>query len=153
MDKDASWYGSRPRPEPHCVRRGPSSPTKEAQQPPSFRPMSILWPRSPISATAELLSHCSRHSVSLLYNGPPFPLKIVPYHRGLDLPLRNFTLRSVPKTSHTLHQRSPPRLHQAVVVYIFCAAVVYSAAISFARTGREVLGTLRKEDVCRRNRK
>ena len=26
MDEDASWYGSRPRPKPHCVRRGPSSP-------------------------------------------------------------------------------------------------------------------------------
>jgi len=26
MDEDATWYGSRPRPMPHCVRRGPSSP-------------------------------------------------------------------------------------------------------------------------------
>jgi len=25
MDEDAAWYGSRPRPEPHCTTRGPSS--------------------------------------------------------------------------------------------------------------------------------
>jgi len=42
MDEDATWYGCRPRPRPHCVRRGPSSPAKGSQQPPSFRPMSIV---------------------------------------------------------------------------------------------------------------
>jgi len=42
MDEDATWYGSRPRPRPHCVRRGPRSPAKGAQQPPPFRPMSIV---------------------------------------------------------------------------------------------------------------
>ena len=26
MDEDATWYGSRPRPRPHCIRRGPGSP-------------------------------------------------------------------------------------------------------------------------------
>ena len=26
MDEDVTWYGSRPRPRPHCVRRGPSFP-------------------------------------------------------------------------------------------------------------------------------
>jgi len=25
IDEDAAWYGSRPRPRPHCTRRGPSS--------------------------------------------------------------------------------------------------------------------------------
>ena len=34
----------------------PPSPPKEAQQPPSFRPMSIVAKRSPISATPEHLS-------------------------------------------------------------------------------------------------
>ena len=28
MDQDATWYGGRPRPWPHCVRWGPSSPSK-----------------------------------------------------------------------------------------------------------------------------
>jgi len=54
VDEDATWYGSRPRPWPHCVRRGPSSPTKRGsrlQQPPSFRPMSIV-------ATVAHLRYC-----------------------------------------------------------------------------------------------
>jgi len=50
MDEDAAWYGSRPRPRPHCTRRGPP-PAKMAQQPPSFRPTSIL-------ATVAHLSYC-----------------------------------------------------------------------------------------------
>ena len=29
MHQDATWYGSRPRPRPHCARWGPSSPKKE----------------------------------------------------------------------------------------------------------------------------
>jgi len=33
MDKDATWYGSRPRPRPHCVRRGPSSHRKGHSSP------------------------------------------------------------------------------------------------------------------------
>ena len=52
MDQDATWYVGRPRPRRHCVRWGPNSPRKAAQQPaPTFRPTF----RSPISATAELL--------------------------------------------------------------------------------------------------
>ena len=41
---------------PHYVKRGPSfpPPAKGAPQPPLFGPC-LLWPRSPISATAELL--------------------------------------------------------------------------------------------------
>jgi len=56
MDEDATWYGSRRGPRPHCVRRGPSS-TRErgtAAARPLFDPC-LLWPRSPISASAELL--------------------------------------------------------------------------------------------------
>jgi len=53
MDEDATWYGSRPRPRPHCIRRGPSSP-RRGTAPPLFGPC-LLWPRPPILATAELL--------------------------------------------------------------------------------------------------
>jgi len=45
MDEDATWYGCRPRPRPHCVRQGPSSPLpskKGHSSPPSFWPMSIV---------------------------------------------------------------------------------------------------------------
>jgi len=40
MDEDAAWYGSRPRPRPHCTRL--PAPAKWTQQPPSFRSMSIV---------------------------------------------------------------------------------------------------------------
>ena len=56
MDVDATWYRSRPRPRPQCVRRGPSSPVKGHSSPhsPLFSPC-LLWLRSPIAGTAELL--------------------------------------------------------------------------------------------------
>ena len=53
MDEDAAWYGSRPRLRPHRTRRGPSS-RERGTAAPLFGPC-LLWPRSPISATAELL--------------------------------------------------------------------------------------------------
>jgi len=44
MEQDATWYGGRPWPRPHCVRWGPSPPKIKngAQQPLTFRPMSIV---------------------------------------------------------------------------------------------------------------
>jgi len=54
MDEDATWCGSRPRPRPHCVRRGPSSPAKGAQHSPLFS-AHVYCGLSPISATAGLL--------------------------------------------------------------------------------------------------
>jgi len=36
MDEDATWYGSRPLPRPHCVRRGPSSARNWYSSPPIF---------------------------------------------------------------------------------------------------------------------
>jgi len=48
MDEDATWYGSG-----HIVLDGnPAPPVKEAQQPPFLFGPCLLWPRSPISATA-----------------------------------------------------------------------------------------------------
>jgi len=44
VDKDATWYGSRPRPRPHCVRRGPSSPpAKGAQHAPPLSSAHVYW--------------------------------------------------------------------------------------------------------------
>jgi len=38
MDQDATWYGGRPWPTPHCVRWGPTSPTERgAAARPHFR--------------------------------------------------------------------------------------------------------------------
>ena len=56
MDEDATWYGSSPRPRPHFfTREEPNPPTKVAQQPPPLFSAYYLCPRSPISATVELL--------------------------------------------------------------------------------------------------
>ena len=55
MDEDATWYGrSRPPRRPHCIRRVPIAPLKGHSTPLLLGPC-LLWPRSPIPATAELL--------------------------------------------------------------------------------------------------
>jgi len=56
MDQDATWYEGRPRPGPHCVRSGSSSPIKEVAQPPIFGPC-LLWKNGRPSQL--LLSTCS----------------------------------------------------------------------------------------------
>ena len=38
MDQDATWYDGRPRPRPHCVTWGPSSPLPKGAQPSIFGP-------------------------------------------------------------------------------------------------------------------
>ena len=44
MDQGATWYGGMPRPRPHCVRWGPSSPLKKGNsRSPIFAPC-LLWP-------------------------------------------------------------------------------------------------------------
>ena len=55
MDEDATWYGGRPRPRRHCVRWRTQLPLKRGTAP-TFRPMSIVAKRSPISATASTCS-------------------------------------------------------------------------------------------------
>jgi len=67
MDQDATWYDSRPRPMPHCVTWGASSPSKKGTAP-NFGPMSIVAKRSPISATAE-------HLYRLLLQVVHYPLR------------------------------------------------------------------------------
>ena len=55
MDQDATWYKGRPRPRPHCVTCGRSSPSQKGHSPPIFGPMFIVAERLSISATAERL--------------------------------------------------------------------------------------------------
>jgi len=53
MDQDATWYGSRRQPRPHCVTWGRSSPERGTSQPsspkrytaPNFWPVSIVTKR------------------------------------------------------------------------------------------------------------
>jgi len=42
LDQDATWYGGRPRPRPHCASWKPSSPPQKGAQPPIFGPC-LLW--------------------------------------------------------------------------------------------------------------
>jgi len=42
MDQDETWHAGRPRPWPHCVRWGPSSPSPKGEQPPIFG-LYLLW--------------------------------------------------------------------------------------------------------------
>ena len=55
MDEDTTWYGSRPQPRPHCIKRGPISYARKGHSSPHLFGPCLLWPRSLISATAELL--------------------------------------------------------------------------------------------------
>ena len=55
MDHDSTWYEGRPRSRPHCVRWRPSTPPRKGHSSGTFRPISVVAKRSPISATAELL--------------------------------------------------------------------------------------------------
>jgi len=50
IDEASTWHGGRPQPRRRCIRWVPSAPRKGHSTPPP-----LLWPRSPISATAELL--------------------------------------------------------------------------------------------------
>jgi len=65
MDQDATWCGGRPQPRRYYFRWGPSSPQRKGAQPPTFRPVSVVAKRSPMSATAELLL-CRLQSLCVL---------------------------------------------------------------------------------------
>jgi len=43
MDQDETWHAGSPRPWPHCVRWGPSSPPQKGAELPIFGPC-LLWP-------------------------------------------------------------------------------------------------------------
>jgi len=56
MDQDTTWYGGMPRPMQETVLDGdPAHPTERGTAAPTFRPMSIVAKRLPISVTVELL--------------------------------------------------------------------------------------------------
>ena len=48
MDQDATWYGGRSRPRPHCVRWGQPPGKGHSSPAPCLRPMSIVAKRSPV---------------------------------------------------------------------------------------------------------
>jgi len=44
MDQDATWYGGKPRPRPHCATWGPSSSSPRKGHSPSIFGPCLLWP-------------------------------------------------------------------------------------------------------------
>jgi len=44
MDQDASWYGGKPRPRPHCARSGPNSPSSKRGHSPQLCGPYLLCP-------------------------------------------------------------------------------------------------------------
>jgi len=68
MDQDATWYGGRPRPRPLCFIRPSFPPPKRGTTAPSFRSMSIVAKRSPISAAAEVLFN--NHLTKSIFSSP-----------------------------------------------------------------------------------
>ena len=73
MDQDATWHGGWPRPRPHCVRWGLSSPLKRGTEPPTYRFMSIVAKRLD-GSRCHLVEGCRprlrRHCVRW---GPSYP--------------------------------------------------------------------------------
>jgi len=82
-------------PRPHYVRRGPISPCERGIAPPLFVPC-LLWPRSPISATAELLYKRSPRNALLR----PFKSFCTYLSFALDLPSVLLRDNSLPITEH-----------------------------------------------------
>jgi len=84
MNQDETWHTGRPRPWPHCVVRRSSSPRKgDTAAPPLFGPC-LLWPRSPILATAELLfAQLTAECPYTLQWAVPFLLQNCPFPWGI----------------------------------------------------------------------
>jgi len=57
MDQDATWCGGRRRPRDIVLDGDPAPSTEMGTAAPTFRPMSIVAKRSPISATTEFLCY------------------------------------------------------------------------------------------------
>jgi len=60
MDDDATWYGSRSRHMPHCIRRGPSCPRKGHSTPPLFAHVCCGHGRP-----SQLLSSCTKYDIAI----------------------------------------------------------------------------------------
>ena len=76
MDQDATWYGGRPRPTRHCVRRGPSYPRKKGTPTPTqflanvYCGQMAVWTKTPLGTAADLGSGHIR-----VLGGVPAPAK------------------------------------------------------------------------------
>jgi len=93
MDQDETWHGNMPRPQPHCVRWGPSSPSPKEAQPPQFSAhvccgQTAGWIKMPLGTEVDL------GPGDIVLDGNPAP----PKNRGHSTP--NFGPCIVAKRLH-----------------------------------------------------
>jgi len=72
MDQDETWHAGRPRPWPHCVRWGPSSPYPTGAEPPIFGSY-LLWPSGWMNQDANWYGGRPRPKQHCVRWGPNFP--------------------------------------------------------------------------------
>ena len=89
----------------HVVLDGVPAPAKGAQQPPIFGPC-LLWPRSPISATAELL---------FAQMTAPSSVKVAPSHGGSGPHLMHGSLGLPESTTQTASRSVQPFVQGSLV--------------------------------------
>ena len=107
MDHDATWYGGKPLPTRRCVKWGPSSTHGKGHSSPtpSFRTMSIVAKRSPISAAAELLCSSSANVNGFEYTKTSRCICII-----------SFRILSVELTTNTNAQKATSASQQLALV-------------------------------------
>jgi len=66
------------------------------------------------SQPIQLFLHSSRYSVPILYNGPPFPLKIAPSNAGSGPPLIDSSLGPSEPITQTISRSVQPFLHSSL---------------------------------------
>ena len=88
MDQDETWHAGRPRPWPHCVSWGPSSPSPIGAQPPIFGPY-LLRPNGCMDQDATRHGARPRTRRLCVRWGPRFPLT----KKGAERPPPNFSAR------------------------------------------------------------
>jgi len=93
-DQDETWHAGRPRPWPHCVRWGPSSPSPKWAEPPIFGPY-LLWPNGSIDQDATWYGWRTRPRRLCIRCGPSLSPKRgrspIPNFKGWGWEFRNWT--------------------------------------------------------------
>jgi len=109
MDEDATWYGSRPWPRAHCIRRGPSSPRKGRSSPLFSAHVCCGHGRPSQLLLSSCITVVCRYRVSVCLSQVGVLLK-----RVNDSPCRESTFL-VPKISAKLKRGHPQRRRQTQV--------------------------------------
>ena len=74
MDQDGTWHGCGPRSRPYCARWGPCYLPKKGEEPPSFRPISVVAKRLDASR-CHLVMEVGLSPGDFVLDGDPAPPK------------------------------------------------------------------------------